>query len=247
MIVVHDGPSLLLVTQNDHAHFAGELLSLWRGDGLPNHPRRDDIVFAAREHDNGWREADAAPRLDRESGEPYGFLSLPAADRIEIWRRGIRRYRERRPYAALLIHQHALALLASLGAGDEYTELLEEVGASRDALLEASGLDSASVLDDYLLIRLTDTLSLVACRCFPGEREQAGRRFSREDGDLVIDPLPLAGATRFRIPCRRMEHRRYSSEVDLATTLARSRWDALEVLVRGPAPSPEPGESSFSG
>ena len=139
MIVVHDGPSLLLVTQNDHAHFSGELLSLWRGDGLPDDPRRDDIVFAAREHDNGWREADAAPRLDRESGEPYGFLSLPAADRIEIWRRGIHRYRERRPYAALLIHQHALALHASFGAGDEYAELLEEVRASRDELLETSG------------------------------------------------------------------------------------------------------------
>ena len=107
--------------------------------GCPDDPRRDDIVFAAREHDNGWREADAAPRVDRDSGEPYGFLSLPAADRIEIWRRGIHRYRERRPYAALLIHQHALALHAALGAGDEYAELLGEVRVSRDELLEASG------------------------------------------------------------------------------------------------------------
>jgi hypothetical protein len=248
VIVVHDGPSLLLVTQNDHAHFSGELLSLWRGDGLPDHPRRDDILFAAREHDNGWREADSAPRVDRESGEPHGFLSLPAADRIEIWRRGIRRYRELRPYVALLIHQHALTLHASFGADDEYAGLLEEVRASLEELLAATGLDEASLLDDYPWIQLTDALSLVACRCFAGARERASqssgrpewaaRRFWREDGDLVIDPLPLAGATRFRIPCRRIEDRRYSSDGELATVLARARWEALEVLVRGDVPVP---------
>ena len=247
MIVVHDGPSLLLVTQNDHAHFSGELLSLWRGDGLPGHPRRDDILFAAREHDNGWREADSAPRVDRDSGEPHGFLSLPAADRIEIWRRGIRRYREQRPHAALLIHQHALALHASVGNGDEYAALLEEVRASRAELLEATGLDEGSLLDDYPWIQLSDALSLVACRCFAGGREgasrssarpgSAARRFWRDDGDLVIDPLPLAGATRFRIACRRIENRRYSSDVELATVLARARWEALEVLVRGEVPA----------
>jgi hypothetical protein len=239
MIVVHDGPSYLLVTQNDHAHFSGELLSLWRADGLPGNPRRDDIVFAAREHDNGWREADSAPRVDRESGEPYGFLSLPAADRVEIWRRGIRRYREQRPYAALLIHQHALALHAPDGAGDEYAELLDEVRASRNELLEANGIDETVVIDDYPWIQSTDLLSLVACRCFEGDRARAGRRFWRENGELVIHPLPLAGATRFRIPCRRIERRRYTSDVDLATALARAHWDTLEVRVRGAWSGPQ--------
>jgi hypothetical protein len=264
MIVVHDGDSLLLVTQNDHAHFSGELLSLWRDDGLPVAPRRDDIVFAGREHDNGWREADSAPRVDAESGEPFGFLSLPAPDRIEIWRRGIQRYRERRPYAALLIHQHAIALHQAFwspgrataatrepagadsrqnGAGDEYAELLDEVRASRDRLLQECGIDEATLLADYPLIQLTDAVSLVACRCFTGKREgddgptrplgRAGRRFWRENGDVVIDPLPLAGATRFRIPCRRIERRRYESDTDLGTALARARWGALEIRVRG--------------
>jgi hypothetical protein len=142
MIVVDDGDSLLLVTQNDHAHFSGELLSLWRDDGLPDNPRRQEIVFAARVHDNGWREADAAPRVDPSTGEPYGFLSLPAPDRVEIWRRGIGRYRSERPYAALLIHQHAIALHRSVGAAGEYDELIAEVCASRDRIVEESGVDA---------------------------------------------------------------------------------------------------------
>ena len=127
--------------------------------------------------------------------------------------------------------------------------LLEEVRVSRQELLEATGLDEEALLDDYPWIQLTDALSLVACRCFAGERERASqssgrpgavaRRFWREEGDLVIDPLPLAGATRFRIPCRRIENRRYSSDVELTTALARARWEALEVRVRGDAPAPE--------
>jgi hypothetical protein len=232
MIVVVDGDSLLLVTQNDHAYFSGELLSLWRGDGLPANPRRRDIVFAAREHDNGWREADAAPRVDPAIGEPYGFLSLPAAHRNEIWRRGVARHRRERPYAALLIHQHAIELHRSFGAAGEHDQLVAEVQASRDRLLEETGIDASTLSADYPLIQLADALSLAACRCFPGERERGGRRFVREDGDLVIDPLPLAGATRFRIPCRRLARRRYGGDADFAGALGRARWETIEVGVR---------------
>ena len=95
-------------------------------------------------------------------------------------------------------------------------------------------MDPQALAEDYPLIQLTDALSLVACRCFRGEKERDGRRFWREGGDLVVDPLPLAGATRFRIPHRRIEKRRYAGDVDLATTLAKARWETLEVLVRGP-------------
>jgi hypothetical protein len=232
MIVVHDVSGLLLVTQNDHAHFSGELLSLWRHDDLPRNPRRDDIVFAARQHDNGWREADAAPRVDPSSGEPYDFLGLPAADRIEIWRRGVRRYRGDRPYAALLIHQHAIELHRSFGAGDEYAELLDEVRASRDELMAATGADESAVAADYPLVQVTDLLSLQACRCFSTPRERDGRRSWLEDDDLVVEPFPLAGATRFRIPCRRIERRRYTGDADLVAALAQARWDAIEVRVR---------------
>src|SRR3954465_10111384 len=61
MIVVPAESSFLLVTQPDHAHLAGEILSLWRAGGLPDNPRRDDLLFAAREHDNGWPAAAPAP------------------------------------------------------------------------------------------------------------------------------------------------------------------------------------------
>ena len=88
MIVATAGHQLQIVTQGDHARFAAELLSLWRADDLPEHPRRDDLLFAVREHDNGWLEADAAPRVDRATGRPHGFETIPIAPRQEQARSG---------------------------------------------------------------------------------------------------------------------------------------------------------------
>src|SRR3954464_9584367 len=110
MIVVPAESSFLLITQPDHAHLAGEILSLWRADGLPDNPRRDDLLFAAREHDNGWREADAAPRWDAGRGPPPDSPPPPRRERLERWERAPCRFATERPYAALLITRHALNL-----------------------------------------------------------------------------------------------------------------------------------------
>src|SRR3954451_24193303 len=110
MIVTSEGSRLRLRTKPDHAHLAGELLALWHADGLPLHLRRAELLFAAREHDNGWREADAAPRWDAERGRPHDFMTLPARERIEVWERGVCRFAAERPYASLLIARHALNL-----------------------------------------------------------------------------------------------------------------------------------------
>ncbi|HEX2162583.1 MAG TPA: DUF3891 family protein, partial [Thermoanaerobaculia bacterium] len=76
MIVYDEGEAWRVVTQPDHARFAGELVALWRAHGVPEHPRRDDLLFAVREHDNGWREEDAAPSWNAAAGRPHDFLSL---------------------------------------------------------------------------------------------------------------------------------------------------------------------------
>src|SRR6187401_2294836 len=90
MIVASGSARHLVITQPDHARFSAELLSLWRA--LADHPRREELLFAVREHDNGWRETDAAPHWDAEQGRPHDFLSLPRTERIELWQRGTARF-----------------------------------------------------------------------------------------------------------------------------------------------------------
>jgi len=245
MILVPEDGELLVITQHDHARLAGELLSLWRADGLPEHPRRDDLLFAAREHDNGWREADSAPRVDPGTGRPLDFTSVPLAVRAEVWIRGAARYAERRPYAALLVTRHALALHRDR-RGDEAWEsaLLAPLEELSEELLQATRAAREEVAADYRWLALADGLSLAACNRWEEPSERGSHRFGYRpgsgddgrsvDGEVWIDPFPLAGATTFRVACRRVPERRYTGDADLAVELAAARWTVLRIRLRPP-------------
>jgi hypothetical protein len=232
MIVVPESATLLLVTQPDHAHLSGELLSLWRAGGLPDHPRRADLLFAAREHDNGWREADAAPRWDAGRGLPHDFLSLPRRERIEIWERGPCRFAAERPYAALLIARHALGLFRNRRGEEDWDRLLDFLEDFAAGLLAETGAAREELEADYPLIDLADLISLTACT---RRSEPAGRYGTRieplEDGELCLEPFPLAGATTFRVPCRRIPRRDYRGDADLGGELATARWEEMSVRI----------------
>ena len=239
MIVAPVDGQLLVVTQNDHAGLAGELLSLWRTDGLPEHPRRRELLFAARQHDNGWHEADSAP-LCRADGRPHDFISVPRELRWEIWHRGTVRYVEREPYAAALIVRHALHLHRSHRADPAWTDAFEHWLALADDLVEQHGLDEAALARDYRWIDLTDSLSLVLCDRRTERIEAYGftARATFEEGRgtlagnaLLVDPFPLAGATTLSVACRLIPDRAYSGDADLGTELALARWRQCAVRV----------------
>ena len=237
MIVVDDTDSWLLITQPDHAWFSSELLSLFRTGGLAEHPRRAELLFAVREHDNGWRETDAAPRWNSESGRPHDFLTLPREERIELWQRGTARYAGEHPYAALLITRHALQLHQSRRDQDGWQEFLDFLDELHRGLAEETGIEDE---DDYRWLDLADLLSLGVCNRWrePFGRYgfQAGIRAEPQTITLRLDPFPLAGSTAFRIPCRRIPRRAYRGDADLGGELAAARWEDLAVRVAPSAP-----------
>lgn len=239
MIVSEDGDRLLLVTQPDHARFAAELLSLWRTGGLPGHPRRAELLFAVREHDNGWRETDAAPHCNRETGRPHDFLSLPREERIELWERGVSRFAGEHPDAALLIVRHALNLHESRRGQEGWEAFLDRLEELRRDLLETTGMPEEDLEADYRWLDLADLLSLTACSRRPVLVERYGFRALLEaGGTLRLDPFPLAGATAFRVPCRRIDARPCRGDADLGGELAAARWEDLPVRVAPFSPAP---------
>jgi len=228
MIVTCRPERLRLITQTDHAAFAADLLKLWTNDGAPRHPRRRELLFAAREHDNGWRETDSAPLCNRESGRPYSFIDLPASEKIRIWHRGPRRHREREPYASLLIAHHAQNIYGRYRGEAVWEESFADWAALEGELAAELGTDAETVAADYRFVYWTDALSLAACGAFAEPFEHQGVRCEPRHGDaettLAVDPFPLAGATTFRIRCRFIPDRRYASDTELAVTLAAARW-----------------------
>jgi hypothetical protein len=231
MIISSQDDGYLVVTQNDHAHLAAELLSLWRRDALPDHPRRRQILAAAREHDNGWREADSAPRCDRESGRPLDFVASSQELRREIWRRGVERFRDRDLWVTLLILQHAIHLHRSLAEDAEWAPLLEEWRQLRAELLQESAAVAQDLAADYRWIELSDLLSLGLCSRWRRQAALHGYRFELEPGELRLDPFPFAGTTTFRVACRWIDDRVYGGDAALGIELASARWRQLELRV----------------
>lgn len=226
------GGRLKIITQIDHARFAADLLSLWISDGLPEHERREDLLFAVREHDNGWREKDSAPILDPEAGDrPYDFVTMPADVRSELWRVGCQRFREDRAYASLLIVEHDRHLHAQ-DANEAYRELLHWLDEIRSELIIATAAQEDLLAADYHFLGLTDFISLVACSDWTEEFESRGTTIAIRNSCVHLDPFPLAGNTTFRIPQRTIPLRSYRNTVDLATELATARWHWGEIKVR---------------
>jgi hypothetical protein len=237
IVAVEDG-AYRLVTQPDHAHLAGEILSLWRADGLAVNPRRGEVIFAGREHDNGWREADAAPRCAAD-GRPVDFIAMAREQRIEIWERGTARFLERRPYAALLIVRHARELHRDRRRDPGWREVLGRLAALERRLRREQRVPGRVLAADYRLLSIADNISLAACAGRGGELDLPERRpgvglSCRIDaGTVRLSPLPLAGATTLRVPCRRIPLRPYRGDADLGGELAAARWEELKVRLAG--------------
>ena len=235
MIVTPVDDRLRVVTQSDHAHLSAAVLRLWHADDLPDHPRRDDLIFAAREHDNGWREHDTVPGV-ADDGQPIGFRHVSAADRRAIWQRGILRHRIDRPYAALLILEHACQLLAPARPRPDWQETFRAWDALRDDLLAETGVSPDTLAADYRWVAWTDTVSLALAERWREPMTAGGLTLTPvpmtapDAADtLALEPFPLRGSTHFTLACRTVDGRAYRSTSDLALALAEARWQEVRV------------------
>ena len=234
VIVRRCAGSWLVVRQADHARLAGEIVALMRLPELESHPRRRALLRAVAEHDNGWWEEDAAPRLDPATGGPLDFRSLPAAERRVVWIRGVERYAGDDPYVAALVAGHLLRLATALGEPSAGL-LRNELDARRRELLARAGIELGEAQRDDRWLELGDVCSLALAtgeRAFlaaHGEsvllRELAGRN------ELVLDPFPFAGATSFALPARRLAAYPYSDAVALGLALAAAPDEPLALRV----------------
>jgi hypothetical protein len=179
-----------LITHPDHAHLAGDFASSWGNDHFaPPEPRRPSL-HGIYEHDEGWRDRDAAPSITREGrpaafstelvGKYSAFEDIDLEAYLAVRRNAVLTIADEDPYAAILISMHTYNLLSAradrstirseqLPLLDRFLESQQALQADLiDQLLDAGELPTNQLTPEALtanfrLLQATDNLSLLSC------------------------------------------------------------------------------------
>ena len=237
MILRLNGSSQLLIAQPDHAALAARVMREWRADGLLQSPRLPSILLAVEEHDNGWREVDAAPLVDAATGRVLDFIGAPDETRRAVWPRGVDRLADT-PYAAALVAQHAVHIYRRYRDNPGWAPFFSQMETRRDRHLAQAAPTLDDLLREYFFLRIGDLISLVFCNGWTGEQlDDSGSGYAiRLDGPrLTITPDPFEGReVPLEVTARELPNRTFQSADE-----AQDAWShAPHVLVHGVASGP---------
>lgn len=226
MIVRPVDDRLWLITQPDHARLALRIME--HCAPLRERLQATAILLAIREHDNGWKELDAAPIVDSSTGRIADFITAPVAVRQQVWPRGVERIQE--PWAAALVAQHALTIYERYRADAEWNPFFATMESMRNDRLCESGGSLDDLLADYAFVRLGDLISLAFCTGWTDQQRFGEWTVQRFDSRVVVTPDAFAGKTiPFEITARELPDRPFTSDADLREALGAAK----PVLLRG--------------
>jgi hypothetical protein len=89
MLVSRRDNQLTLVTQSDHGRLAGALAERWGNDRFATPALRDDLLYTAKFHDDGWIPLDEVPMWAAEQQRPAHFLEVPLPVVAEAYTKGV--------------------------------------------------------------------------------------------------------------------------------------------------------------
>ncbi|MFB5762101.1 DUF3891 family protein [Paenibacillus medicaginis] len=176
MIVFETEDAFVMTAQHDHGRIAGELASSWKEEHLGFPGSREELVYAAFQHDQGWIRLDAAPFWNDHAAAPYTFKDFPLSPRFVFYKLGIDEVEKVHPYAALLCSSMYSQLVErSRGehAGDMQVinEYLADEEQRRARLYQSlGGIDvwHDRLQSDLQRLMFCDELSLFICMQSPG-------------------------------------------------------------------------------
>lgn len=200
---------------------------------LATRPRRRTILHAIAEHDNGWAEEDAAPRVDLATGHVVDFVSASLSIRQTVWPRGVARLSDD-PWAAALVAQHAITVYDRFRSDADWTAFFAEMEALRDAMLRKSGLPLDELLPDYAFVRLADLISLTFCTGWTDQQRFGEWTVQRFDTRVVVTPDAFGGAeVPIEISAREIRNQSFQSDEELRDVLREANVIRLHGLCGG--------------
>jgi hypothetical protein len=234
MIVRPHGSSLLLITQPDHAALAARVMERWLTRGFPQEPRRAAILRAVSEHDNGWREVDAAPLIDPTTGRILDFISAPAPVRQGVWPRAVDRLAGD-PAVAALVSQHAIQIYSRFMDDPAWRAFFAKMTALKGEYARAAGVSAEALDRHYFFVRAGDLISLTFCNDWGDVQHFDGHDIQlRDSGVVAIRPDPFGGSTvPFEISARVLPNRTFRSSAEAAEAYQRGSVITLSGIAKG--------------
>jgi hypothetical protein len=258
MIVKRENGSWVLIRQLDHSEHAGRISDAWKSGPFGGLDISASLREATARHDLGWVEADAEPKIDRDSGSPSNFTRVDEATHTSFYARAVRTIAESDPTAAYLVSLHATGLYSRRygwtglnpvdwdAIGTHGHALLDSERAFRSELAQRMSLQELefeALWRSYMLLETFDCLSLLTCLSFecerfwpvpsrPGQWEVLSvRRLG--SWEIVLDPFPFAASELIvQVPVRRVDHEQFASSEELRELLAGSPETLQETVYR---------------
>jgi Protein of unknown function (DUF3891) len=200
---------------------------------LASRPRRQAILHAIGEHDNGWAEPDAAPTLSSDTGRVVDFVSAPLNVRQTVWPRGVARLSDD-PWAAALVAQHALTIYDRFRPDPEWTSFFAEMEAARDAMVRASERPLDDLLSDYALVRLADLISLTFCTGWTDEQRFRDWAIKLSGTRVVVSPDVFGGMKiPIEITAKEIRNQPFRSDAELHRAWSEAKTTTLRGEVEG--------------
>lgn len=234
MIVLKSRAEAIGITQEDQAAFSAALLEEWNDQSLKHEPRREQIIRATRECNNGFREYDAAPRIDPKTNLPVDYRKITPEEINEIWMRASERLLDDDPYVALLITHHAYTLHEHTQNRtgvwkDFFITLAQRRGRIRDEL----GLTHNDIEHGYSYLRMANWFakSYLTKPKLGSEKPviYAGYKVTRADDELRIRPFPFVDDLTFTMPVIPLDKRGYGSEEEMQKALKKREERVITV------------------
>jgi hypothetical protein len=234
MIVRSADGVLHLITQPDHAALARRIMERWQP--LHGAERRQSILLAVEEHDNGWREPDAQPAVDPDTGRIFDFMTAPVPGKQAVWPRGVTRLAQQDHWAAALVAEHALTIYARFRDDAEWIDFFGTMTRLRDTLVGQAGLTIFQLTHDYGYVRIGDLLSLVFCDQWQEEQTYDRWQFRLSDATVTVLPDAFAGRpVPLAVTAREIADVPYRSDADLQAAIRTAPWITLHGAVTGAA------------
>ena len=224
MIVRSAGNGIHLITQPDHARLAGRIME--RCTPLLEHPRRESILRAVRDHDNGWAEGDAMPSVHPGTGEIVDFITAPVDVRQGVWPRSVAALADD-PLAAALVAQHALVAYDRMRPDPAWAAFFIGLAALRDAWLARTTITQEELEADYVFVRLGDVISLAFCTGNAALPVPGGWRVESDGDRVVVSPDGFDGPVPLAVEAKPLASRRFESDAALRSALAASPVELL--------------------